>query len=111
MAWIRTIAFGEAAGRLRELYERSEGPGDRVDNILAAHSQSLRRLLHDEDRWQPMHAALVADRPQSAFGSRELAMLRDAGLDDGEILEVNQVTAYFAYANRTVLGLGSTPGT
>ena len=32
--------------------------------------------------------------------------LRDAGFDDGEILEINQVTAYFAYANRTVLGLG-----
>ena len=32
--------------------------------------------------------------------------LRTAGLDDGEILEVNQVTSYFAYANRTVLGLG-----
>jgi hypothetical protein len=29
-------------------------------------------------------------------------------MDDGEILEVNQVTAYFAYANRTVLGLGVT---
>ena len=32
--------------------------------------------------------------------------LRKAGLDDGEILELNQVVAYFAYANRTVSGLG-----
>jgi uncharacterized protein YciW len=32
--------------------------------------------------------------------------MREAGLDDGMILEVNQVVAYFAYANRTVLGLG-----
>jgi uncharacterized protein YciW len=32
--------------------------------------------------------------------------MREAGLDDGQILEVNQVVAYFAYANRTVLGLG-----
>jgi alkylhydroperoxidase family enzyme len=37
--------------------------------------------------------------------------LREAGWSDGEILEINQVTAYFAYANRTVLGLGcSTDG-
>ena len=37
--------------------------------------------------------------------------LREAGWDDGEILEINQVCAYFAYANRTVLGLGcSTEG-
>ena len=37
--------------------------------------------------------------------------MRAAGYDDGEILEINQVTAYFGYANRTVLGLGcSTEG-
>ncbi len=37
--------------------------------------------------------------------------LRAAGYDDGEILEINQVAAYFAYANRMVLGLGcSTEG-
>ena len=34
--------------------------------------------------------------------------MQNAGIDDGEILEVNQVTAYFCYANRTVLGLGTT---
>jgi len=32
--------------------------------------------------------------------------LRTAGWNDGEILEINQVVAYFNYANRTVLGLG-----
>ena len=32
--------------------------------------------------------------------------LREAGCDDGEILDANQVTAYFAYANRVVDGLG-----
>lgn len=36
----------------------------------------------------------------------DLAELRQSGLEEGEILEINQVTAYFAYANRTVLGLG-----
>lgn len=40
-----------------------------------------------------------------------VAALRQAGFSDGEILEINQVTAYFNYANRTVLGLGcSTKG-
>jgi uncharacterized peroxidase-related enzyme len=33
--------------------------------------------------------------------------LRGSGFEDGEILEINQVTAYFNYANRTVLGLGA----
>jgi len=32
--------------------------------------------------------------------------MRDVGWSDGEILEINQVTSYFNYANRTVLGLG-----
>ena len=36
----------------------------------------------------------------------DIATLREAGWDDGEVLEINQVAAYFAYANRTVLGLG-----
>ena len=34
--------------------------------------------------------------------------LRESGWSDGEILEINQVVAYFHYANRTVLGLGVT---
>lgn len=32
--------------------------------------------------------------------------LQAAGYSDGEVLEINQVAAYFNYANRTVLGLG-----
>ena len=32
--------------------------------------------------------------------------LRQSGWSDGEILEINQVTSYFAYVNRVVLGLG-----
>jgi alkylhydroperoxidase family enzyme len=38
----------------------------------------------------------------------QIAAMREAGLSDGEILEVNQVTSYFACANRTVLALGVT---
>jgi len=99
------------------------------DYCVDHHTQGLKRLLRDDARWEAVHRALVADRPEIAFGGRELEMLRyarrltiaprdlseddvaalrTAGLDDGEILEVNQVIAYFAYANRTVLGLGIT---
>ena len=34
-----------------------------------------------------------------------MAAIRAAGYDDGELLEIKQVTANFAYANRTVLDL------
>ena len=42
----------------------------------------------------------------SAIDAQDIDDLRQSGFDDGEILELNQVSAYFAYANRTVLGLG-----
>ena len=38
--------------------------------------------------------------------SADIESLRASGFEDGEILELNQVAAYFAYANRTVSGLG-----
>ena len=34
--------------------------------------------------------------------------MKDVGLSDGEILEINQVVSYFNYVNRVVLGLGVT---
>ena len=47
----------------------------------------------------------------AALTEDTVIQLRSAGFNDGEILEINQVAAYFNYANRTVLGLGcSTAG-
>lgn len=51
------------------------------------------------------YAATLTLAPAS-LSKASIAQLRAAGVDEGEILEVNQVAAYFAYANRTVLGLG-----
>jgi len=72
---------------------------------------------------------LSATAPEKAFAGKELALLRyahkltirvgdmqkadfdacrEAGCDDGEILEVNQVCAYFNYSNRLLNGLGVT---
>ena len=36
----------------------------------------------------------------------DMGAVRGVGYDDGQILEVSQVCAYFAYDNRTVVGLG-----
>ena len=73
--------------------------------------------------------ALKAQRPEEVFDGKELALLRYAaklttgvgrmvrsdyevlklaGCTDGEILEVNQVCAYFNYSNRLLNGLGCT---
>ncbi len=99
---------------------------------LTHHWANARRLMNDKARSDRVRAALDARRPEDAFEGGELALLRyaaklttdagamekadvdalkAAGCDDGEILEVNQVAAYFNYANRLVNGLGvSTAG-
>jgi len=95
----------------------------------AHHSANMRRLLEDETKAEAMYAALACARPELVFQGKELALLsyahkftvdvgamnetdisalRDAGADDGEILEVNQVCAYFNYSNRLLNGLGVT---
>jgi len=94
---------------------------------VAHHQEGLRKLLANEANFEVMIEALETDVWGDVFDAREKAalnyarqlttnpgsiseaavtVLRDAGCSDGEILEINQVTAYFAYANRTVLGLG-----
>ncbi len=96
---------------------------------LAHHFTNARRLIADDARADAIDAALKAGRPEDVFAGKELALvnyaaklttavgemmdsdmtdLRQAGCDDGEILEVNQVCAYFNYANRLLNGLGVT---
>ena len=96
---------------------------------LANHWANARHLIGDDDRAAQIETALYARRPEHAFDGRELALLRYAekltmspaameksdvdvlrseGLDDGEILEANQIIGYFNYVNRCINGLGVT---
>ncbi len=92
------------------------------------HFAGLKRLLKDDARALAIRAAInsrdidaapldaaqkralryaaVLTQEPSALTRSDIEDLRAAGFDDGEILEINQVSAYFSYANRTVLGLG-----
>jgi len=55
--------------------------------------------------------ARILTRTPTEMTEADLEPMRRHGWDDAVILEVNQIIAYFAYANRTVLGLGvSTKG-
>lgn len=47
----------------------------------------------------------LTSKPAKMLAS-DLEPLKAVGLDDATILDLNQVVAYFAYANRTVNGLG-----
>jgi uncharacterized peroxidase-related enzyme len=91
------------------------------------HFAGMKRLLKNDERSEKIKEAISHDEPQQAFDGSQLAImqyarkltltpanmvrddvtaLQEAGIDDGEILEINQVVSYFSYANRTVLGLG-----
>jgi uncharacterized peroxidase-related enzyme len=102
---------------------------NRCDYSLTHHWANARRLLNDPPRAQRIREAFEAAAPERVFEGKELALLRYAhkltvdvggmqeadiaalravGCDDGEILEVNQVCAYFNYSNRLLNGLGVT---
>jgi uncharacterized peroxidase-related enzyme len=102
---------------------------NRCDYSLANHWANARHLIGDDARADQIRVALDARAPAQAFDGRELALmnyaekltlnpgdleesdvvnLRDNGLDDGEILEANQIICYFNYVNRSLNGLGVT---
>jgi uncharacterized peroxidase-related enzyme len=91
------------------------------------HGSNLEHLMADSVRSQQALIALRDDKPENYFEGKELALmqyarkltltpfaidekdieqLRKAGATDKEILEINQVTASFAYSNRVISGLG-----
>ncbi len=96
---------------------------------LANHWANARHLIGDDARADVIEQALRDRRPEDAFEGGELALMRyaekltlrpgemekadvdalfDAGFDDGQILEVNQIVGYFNYVNRLLNGLGVT---
>eukprot|EP00516_Mucochytrium_quahogii_P009687 CAMPEP_0203774922 /NCGR_PEP_ID=MMETSP0099_2-20121227/5694_1 /ASSEMBLY_ACC=CAM_ASM_000209 /TAXON_ID=96639 /ORGANISM=" , Strain NY0313808BC1" /LENGTH=183 /DNA_ID=CAMNT_0050673341 /DNA_START=146 /DNA_END=693 /DNA_ORIENTATION=+ len=176
-AWIKTVPFENATGKLAKLYQRVTGPNQNVDNIMMVHSlrphsmeghmllykncihhtgntlekhwleaigvyvshlnkceycvehhfMGYKRLIDNDNRSALVRRALESGKLEQAFDDKQqtlfhyakkltldpssctkqdVEMMQAAGYDDGQILEVNQVTAYFNYANRTVLGLG-----
>jgi uncharacterized peroxidase-related enzyme len=124
-----------SANRLPEWY--LEAVGVLVSRLNACgycaghHGAGLQRLLQSESMdfhaydsalSQPMPGEPFTQKEQQGLaytrkltltagqiGASDIESLRQAGFEDGEILELNQVAAYFAYANRTVSGLGVNP--
>lgn len=57
------------------------------------------------DRAMLDYVAVLTETPASTTEAHVIAM-REQGLSDEAILEVNQITGFFAWCNRTVDGLG-----
>lgn len=96
---------------------------------LTHHFRNARQLIDDDDRADKVYACLKSGNPAEMFAGKELALLEyaakltaqvgdmilpdievlhEAACNDREILEVNQVVAYFNYSNRVLNGLGVT---
>ena len=106
---------------------------NKCEYCIEHHFAGLKRLLNDDEKATQIRSAIDTNKIEEAplencqktameyarklthnpgsIREESIEKLRAYGYTDGEILEINQVCAYFSYANRTVLGLGcSTEG-
>ena len=106
---------------------------NKCEYCVEHHFAGLKRLLNDNEKATQIRSAIDTNKIEEAplencqktameyarkltnnpgsIREESVEKLRADGYTDGEILEINQVCAYFSYANRTVLGLGcSTEG-
>ena len=96
---------------------------------LLNHWKNAEFLIHNKEKSNKIYSSLKKRKPQDYFTGVELALmqyaekltlrpsdmkradvdnLKTAGLDDGQILEANQIICYFNYVNRSINGLGVT---
>ena len=106
---------------------------NKCEYCVEHHFAGLKRLLNDDEKATQIRSAIDTNKIEVAplencqktameyarklthnpgsIREESIEKLRADGYTDGDILEINQVCAYFSYANRTVLGLGcSTKG-
>ncbi len=126
----RTVLHGDARRLppwLAEVLATYVAMLDGCDYAVAHHGANARHLIGDDARADAVERALRDRDPAAAFDGAELAMLRYAevltlapgevtvdaveamrehGVDDEVVLEVNAVVGYFAYVVRLLTGLG-----
>lgn len=79
-----------------------------VENIIrSGELRNHQTALTDAELSLLEYARKLTVEPGNMVAS-DVSCLRDAGWDDGEILEANQIIGYFNYANRLLNGLGVT---
>lgn len=100
---------------------------NKCDYCVSHHAEGMRKALNNDTKAAEIKTVLTQNSPEKYFIGKELAImeyvqkltqtpgeftkedllhLKSTKINDGELLEVNQVVSYFCYANRTVLGLG-----
>ena len=71
----------------------------------AIKTHSLNNFFEEKLYFGIKYAEMITNSLDSITKST-IDHLKNLGFSEGEILEINQVTSYFNYANRTVVGLG-----
>ncbi len=102
---------------------------NKCNYCVTHHFEGLKRLLNDNEKAKHFLNAVKNNSLEEYFDPKlfqgikyaelltnslhkitkeNIDSLKRFGFTDGEILEINQVTSYFNYVNRTVVGLGVT---
>ncbi|MDP6283229.1 MAG: hypothetical protein QGF99_10015 [Acidimicrobiales bacterium] len=76
------------------------------DALLVAVEQDWRSAPLNEKRKAMLIYATKLTRTPSRMTSRDVDQLRVVGFSDRDVLDIAEVTAYYAYANRIADGLG-----
>ena len=97
------------------------------DYCATHHAVGLKKNLGDDEKYEQIMQAMQSKNFDDVLDSKlvlgikhsvkltldhanitneDIQELRAAGFADGEILEINQVSCYFNYVNRMVVGLG-----
>ncbi len=79
---------------------------DRSDLILDSIKNNTLDKSFDSQQLNALKYAGKITLDLKEVGENDIIKLRETGYSDGEILEINQVTSYFNYVNRSVVGLG-----
>jgi len=100
---------------------------NKCDYCVTHHFEGLKRLLNDDEKANHFLDAIKNNSLKDHFETKlyqgikyaelltsslhkitkyDIDKLKDLGFTEGEILEINQVSSYFNYVNRTVVGLG-----
>ena len=102
---------------------------NKCNYCVTHHFEGLKRLLNDTKKANLFIDAVKNNSLKDHFNTKlyqglkyaellttsldkitkdDIDKLKDVGFSEGEILEINQVSSYFNYVNRTVVGLGVT---
>jgi uncharacterized peroxidase-related enzyme len=121
----KTIMFGPSglSRRQRELLATVVSALNQCTYCVRHHGEALRAYVKDEafisqiqrdytqvpfdskDKAMLDYAQKLTREP-SAVNGNDVAMLRQAGFGDEEILSINLIVSYFNFVNRVALGLG-----